>query len=94
MSTPDREQLLGLLNQLEQRNGDELESQFLDFKRSQGPKEDLKVACEYACCFANAAGGLLVFGVRPGQGQGTGNPRRSRARPGYLPPGYFQQHSP
>lgn len=63
MSTPDREQLLGLLNQLEQRNGDELESQFLDFKRSQGPKEDLKVACEYACCFANAAGGLLVFGV-------------------------------
>lgn len=63
MNIPDREQLLALLNQLEQRTGDELESQFLDFKRSQGPKDDLKVACEYACCFANAAGGLLVFGV-------------------------------
>lgn len=63
MSIPDREQILALLDQLEQRTGGELESQFLDFKRSQGPKEDLKVACEYASCFANAAGGVLVFGV-------------------------------
>src|SRR5690606_15242105 len=63
MSIPDREQLLALLDQLEQRAGDELESQFLDFKRSQGPKEDLKVACEYASCFANAGGGVLVFGI-------------------------------
>lgn len=63
MSIPDREQILTLLDQLEQRTGDELESQFLDFKRSQGPKEDLKVAYEYASCFANASGGVLVFGI-------------------------------
>jgi len=63
MSIPDRTQILVLLDRLEYYPGDMLESQFLDFKRSQGPKEDLKVACEYASCFANASGGVLVFGV-------------------------------
>lgn len=63
MSIPDRAQILMLLDQLEHCPGDMLESQFLDFKRSQGPKEDLKVACEYATCFVNASGGVLVFGV-------------------------------
>ena len=63
MSVPDHSQILALLDRLEIESGDALESHFLDFKRSQGPKEDLKVACEYACCFANAAGGVLIFGV-------------------------------
>ena len=26
-------------------------------------RDDLKLACEYACCFANGAGGVVVFGV-------------------------------
>lgn len=63
MSIPDRQQILALLDQLELVPGDALESHYLDFKRSQGSKEDLKVACEYACCFANADGGVLVFGI-------------------------------
>lgn len=63
MSIPGREQILVILDQLEHCVGDALENQFLDFKRSQGPKEDLKVACEYASCFANALGGVLVFGI-------------------------------
>lgn len=63
MSIPDTARILALLDQLEQQTADDLESQFLDFKPWQGPKEDLKLACEYAACFANAAGGVLVFGV-------------------------------
>lgn len=63
MSIPDRKQILALLDKLEFCTGDELESQFLDFKRSQGPKEDLKIAYEYAVCFSNGSGGVLVFGV-------------------------------
>lgn len=63
MGIPNREQVLALLDRLEHCIGDVLESQFLDFKRSQGPKEDLKVACEYASCFANGNGGVLVLGV-------------------------------
>ena len=63
MSIPDTTQLLTLLDRLEHGIADDLESQFLDFKPSQGPKEDLKLACEYAVCFANASGGVVVFGV-------------------------------
>lgn len=58
-----RPALLALLAQLDDAIADALESEFLDFKPSLGPKEDLKVACEYAVCFANAAGGVVVFGV-------------------------------
>lgn len=63
MTIPDRHQILALLDKLDSVPGDALESHYLDFKRSQGPKEDLKVACEYACCFANADGGVLIFGI-------------------------------
>lgn len=63
MSIPDTVAILRLLDALEQKTADDLESQFLDFKPWQGPKEDLRVACEYAACFANAAGGVVVFGV-------------------------------
>lgn len=63
MSIPSNEDILALLAQLDDAIADALESEFLDFKPSLGPKEDLKVACEYAVCFANAAGGVVVFGV-------------------------------
>ena len=63
MSIPDTVAILRLLDGLELQTADELESNFLDFKPWQGPKEDLRVACEYAACFANAAGGVVVFGV-------------------------------
>lgn len=63
MSIPDNAQVLALLDRLTDCIADDLESQFIDFKPWQGPKEDLKLACEYACCFANGSGGVLVFGV-------------------------------
>ena len=63
MSIPDASEVLRLLDQLEHGIADDLESEFLDFKPWQGAKEDLKQACEYASCFANAGGGVVVFGV-------------------------------
>lgn len=63
MSIPDSVQILALLDRLDACIADDLESQFLDFKPWQGPKDDLKLACEYACCFANGSGGVVVFGV-------------------------------
>ncbi len=63
MTIPNTAQLLALLEQLEHCIADDLESQFLDFKPWQGAKDDLKLACEYAACFANAGGGVVVFGV-------------------------------
>lgn len=63
MSIPTRDDLLALLDQFDSHIADDLENEHLDFKPSHGPKEDLKVACEYAVCFANAGGGVVVFGV-------------------------------
>ncbi len=63
MTIPNTTQILALLDQLEHGIADDLESQFLDFKPWQGAKEDLRLACEYAACFANASGGVVVFGV-------------------------------
>ena len=63
MSVPDIAEVSRLLDQLEHRIADDLESEVLDFKPWQGPKDDLKLACEYAACFANAGGGVVVFGV-------------------------------
>lgn len=63
ITIPNTAQILALLDQLERCIADDLESQFLDFKPWQGPKEDLKLACEYAACFANADGGVVIFGV-------------------------------
>jgi ATP-dependent DNA helicase RecG len=63
MSVPSTADILALLGQLEHHIADDLEGQYLDFKPSQGAKDDLKVACEYAVCFANAGGGVVVFGV-------------------------------
>ena len=63
MSIPSTADIQALFDQLEACVADDLESQFLDFKPWQGPKEDLRLACEYASCFANGAGGVVVFGV-------------------------------
>lgn len=63
MSVSDATDLLRMLDRLEHETADDLENEFLDFKPAQGPKEDLKLACEYAVCFANALGGAVVFGV-------------------------------
>lgn len=57
------DELSELLARLDAEPADALESQWLDFKPWQDAKSDLKVACEYAACFANAQGGTLVFGV-------------------------------
>ncbi|MGC4060455.1 MAG: ATP-binding protein [Aquabacterium sp.] len=63
MAVPDNTTIFELLAKLDHCVADDLESQHLDFKPWQGPKEDLKVACEYAVCFANGGGGAVVFGV-------------------------------
>lgn len=63
MSVPHAADLLRLLDELDRKVADDLESEVLDFKPWQGPKDDLKLACEYAACFANAGGGVVVFGV-------------------------------
>lgn len=63
MSVPSDAELLALLQRLEHEPADALESQWLDFKPWHDAKQELKVACEYAACFANAEGGAIVFGV-------------------------------
>ncbi|WP_019573277.1 RNA-binding domain-containing protein [Curvibacter lanceolatus] len=63
MSIPEATEIIQILDQLDHHIADDLEGQYLDFKPSLGPKEDLKVACEYAVCFSNAGGGVVVFGV-------------------------------
>lgn len=62
MPHPDSE-LLALLDRLGHLPADALESETLDFKPWTDPKDDLKVAVEYAVCFANADGGVVLFGV-------------------------------
>ena len=63
MSIPTNEDVIALLDRLAAVTADDLETQWLDFKPWQGAKEDMKVAVEYAACFANAEGGVAVFGV-------------------------------
>lgn len=60
---PSDNELLSLLDRLDHVSADELESEVLDFKPWTSPKDDLKVAVEYAICFANAHGGVVLFGV-------------------------------
>lgn len=56
-------EILTLLGRLDQLPADALESERLDFKPWSSTKEDMKVAVEYAVCFANAGGGVVLFGV-------------------------------
>lgn len=63
MSAPTNLEILDLLDRLSTETADDLESQWLDFKPWADAKADMKVAVEYAVCFANAEGGVVVFGV-------------------------------
>ncbi len=63
VTIPRNEDILKLLDQLDSCTADHLESQWLDFKPWEGVKESMRVAVEYAVCFANAGGGVVVFGV-------------------------------
>ncbi len=63
MTIPQNEDIRDLLDQLDTCIADDLESQWLDFKPWEGAKESMRVAVEYAVCFANAGGGVVVFGV-------------------------------
>lgn len=61
---PSRDDVLRLLDQLNERVADDLESDVLEFKPWEGAKKSMTVAVECAVCFANAYGGLIVFGVK------------------------------
>ena len=61
---PSREEVLRVLDRLDAVPADELESQVLEFKPWEGAKTSMAVAVEMAVCFANAYGGLVVFGVK------------------------------
>jgi len=63
MAIPTNEEILSALGRLDSKVADDLETQWLEVKPWQGSKEDMKVAVEYAACFANAEGGVVVFGV-------------------------------
>ena len=63
MTIPSNADLLALLDRLNSATADDLESESLDFKPWTDAKSDMKVAVEYAVCFANAEGGVVVFGV-------------------------------
>ncbi len=64
MSIPTNEEILSLLHQLDQgKCADDLESYWLEFKPFNDTKDDKKLAVEYTVCFANADGGVVVFGV-------------------------------
>ncbi len=63
MSVPTNDEILSLLDELDRCVADDLETQWLDFKPWTSAKDDMKVAIEYAVCFANADGGVVVFGV-------------------------------
>jgi ATP-dependent DNA helicase RecG len=63
---PSRQDILRLLDELNRgKVADDLESEVVDFKPWLADlKENQAVAVEYAVCFANSDGGVIVFGVR------------------------------
>lgn len=59
-----KEEIIAILDQLESKKAEDLESETLDFKQwIDRPKELYKMLVEYAVCFANHKGGTLVLGV-------------------------------
>ncbi|MEX1113772.1 MAG: ATP-binding protein, partial [Akkermansiaceae bacterium] len=63
MSLPTVAEVLETLDRLQDCIADELESHDLEFKPWSNPKDDMRVAVEYASCFANGNGGVIIFGV-------------------------------
>lgn len=60
---PTNDEILALLDQLDQTTADTLEGLHLDLKPWTDAKSCMRIAVEYAVCFANAEGGVIVFGV-------------------------------
>lgn len=60
---PTRDDILWALDRLKSRIADDLETQWLEFKPWSDPKTCMREAVEYTACFANADGGVIVFGV-------------------------------
>ncbi|MBI3068092.1 MAG: ATP-binding protein [Betaproteobacteria bacterium] len=60
---PTNDEILALLDRLDQTTADTLEGHHLDFKPWSDARASMKIAVEYAVCFANADGGVIVFGV-------------------------------
>jgi ATP-dependent DNA helicase RecG len=63
MNLPSDHEILATLDRLSGAVVDDLESTQLEFKPWANAKDDMRVAVEYAVCFANAEGGVIVFGV-------------------------------
>ena len=63
MNLPSDHEILATLDRLSGAVADDLESPHLEFKPWTNAKDDMRVAVEYAVCFANAEGGVIVFGV-------------------------------
>ncbi len=63
MSIPTNDEIIALLVKLDQVVADDLETQYLEFKPWADPKNEMKIAIEYAACFANGDGGVIVFGI-------------------------------
>jgi ATP-dependent DNA helicase RecG len=58
------DEILKLLDKLETHTADDLETEYLEFKPWNDIKSVRKDAIEYTVCFANASGGVIVFGVK------------------------------
>jgi len=63
MTIPTPQDIRLVLDRLDVSIADDLETQWLDFKPWNNPKDDMRIAVEYAICFANSDGGVIVFGV-------------------------------
>lgn len=63
MTVPTNAEILVQLDRLDTQTADDVETQWLEFKPWTSPREEMRVAVEYAVCFANAEGGVIVFGV-------------------------------
>lgn len=63
MSLPTDAEIFAALDRLSSVVADDLETAHLEFKPWADAKTEMRVAVEYAVCFANAAGGVIVFGV-------------------------------
>lgn len=63
MILPSNQEILDLLDCLDRSVADDIESDRLEIKPWEGPKDSLRIAVEYAVCFANAGGGVILFGV-------------------------------
>lgn len=63
MIIPTNSEILSLLARLDDVIADDLETLWLEIKPWTDPKTCMKEAVEYTACFANADGGVIVFGV-------------------------------